>query len=257
MARTCSKCREDKEESHFYVARFNTCKKCDDKNNRKWFIKNQDRRWDYHLRKEFGFGAAAYYGLLSIQGGVCLICGTDKPGGRGNKFNVDHDHATGRIRGLLCRFCNHFLGFARDNIQSLTKAIEYLKGEALPMYQKVVLAGRLGQDPTVKYTQSGTAVANFSLAVDERFKGKDGSWQERTEWVPIVVWDKQAENVGQYLKKGSAALIEGKLQTRSWGDKSSGEKKYKTEVVASLVKFLDKPETATPSAVDDPGDIPF
>jgi single-strand DNA-binding protein len=95
-----------------------------------------------------------------------------------------------------------------------------------------------GKDPEVKYTPSGTAVANFSVATGERYKDKDGQWQERTEWHNIVAWDKLAEIIGQYVKKGSKLYLEGRLQTRSWDDKNSGEKKYRTEIVATDISLL-------------------
>jgi single-strand DNA-binding protein len=97
---------------------------------------------------------------------------------------------------------------------------------------KVILVGNLGKDPEVKYTPSGTPVAKFSLATNESYKDKNGQWQERTEWHNIVVWQRLAEVVGQYVKKGSKLYIEGRLQTSSWDDKETGQKKYKTEIVA-------------------------
>src|SRR5256885_14493811 len=97
---------------------------------------------------------------------------------------------------------------------------------------KVILIGNLGKDPEVKYTPSGTAVAKFSLATNERFKDKSGEWQDRTEWHNIVAWQRLAEIIGEYVKKGSKIYIEGKLQTSSWEDKQSGEKKYRTEIAA-------------------------
>ncbi len=103
---------------------------------------------------------------------------------------------------------------------------------------KVILLGNIGKDPELKYTPSGTAVANFSIATGERFKDKEGQWQERTEWHNIVAWDKLAEIIGQYVKKGSKLYLEGRLQTRSWDDKTSGEKKYRTEIVASDISLL-------------------
>ncbi|MGC2695346.1 MAG: single-stranded DNA-binding protein [Candidatus Angelobacter sp.] len=103
---------------------------------------------------------------------------------------------------------------------------------------KVILVGNLGKDPEVKYTPSGVPVAKFSLATNERFKDKAGEWQDRTEWHNIVVWQRLAEIVGEYVKKGSKLYIEGRLQTSSWEDKQSGEKKYKTEVVASDLVLL-------------------
>jgi single-strand DNA-binding protein len=103
---------------------------------------------------------------------------------------------------------------------------------------KVILIGNLGKDPEVKYTPSGTAVAKFSLATNERYKDKSGEWQDRTEWHNIVVWQRLAEIVGEYVKKGNKIYIEGRLQTSSWEDKQSGEKKYRTEVIAHDLVLL-------------------
>jgi single-strand DNA-binding protein len=103
---------------------------------------------------------------------------------------------------------------------------------------KVILIGNLGKDPEVKYTPSGMPVAKFTLATNERYKDKSGEWQERTEWHNIVAWQRLAEIVGEYLKKGSKAYVEGRLQTSSWEDKQSGEKKYRTEIVAQDLVLL-------------------
>ena len=103
---------------------------------------------------------------------------------------------------------------------------------------KVILLGNLGKDPEVKYTPQGTPVAKFSLATNERYKDKDGNWQDRTEWHNIVVWQRLAEIAGEYLKKGGKVYIEGRLQTRSWDDKQTNQKKYMTEVVASDLVLL-------------------
>lgn len=103
---------------------------------------------------------------------------------------------------------------------------------------KVILVGNLGKDPEVKYTPSGVPVAKFSLATNERYKDKGGEWQDRTEWHNIVAWQRLAEIIGEYVKKGSKIYIEGRLQTSSWEDKQSGEKKYRTEVVASDLVLL-------------------
>jgi single-strand DNA-binding protein len=103
---------------------------------------------------------------------------------------------------------------------------------------KVILVGNLGKDPEVKYTPSGTAVAKFSLATNERYKDKSGEWQDRTEWHNVVAWQRLAEIVGEYVKKGSKLYIEGRLQTSSWDDKESGQKRYKTEVIASDLVLL-------------------
>ncbi len=103
---------------------------------------------------------------------------------------------------------------------------------------KVQLIGNLGKDPEIKYTPSGTAVAKITLATNERFKDKAGEWQDRTEWHNVVLWQRLAEIAGEYLKKGGKVYIEGRLQTRSWDDKTSGQKKYMTEVVASDLILL-------------------
>jgi single-strand DNA-binding protein len=103
---------------------------------------------------------------------------------------------------------------------------------------KVILVGNLGKDPEIKYTPSGTPVAKFSLATNERYKDKAGEWQDRTEWHNIVAWQRLAEIVGEYVKKGSKLYIEGRLQTSSWEDKQSGEKKYRTEIVAQDLVLL-------------------
>ena len=103
---------------------------------------------------------------------------------------------------------------------------------------KVILIGNLGKDPEVKYTPQGTPVAKITLATNERFKGKDGNWQDRTEWHNVVLWQRLAEIAGEYPKKGGKVYIEGRLQTRSWDDKQTGQKKYMTEVVANDLVLL-------------------
>src|SRR3954453_20559080 len=103
---------------------------------------------------------------------------------------------------------------------------------------KVILIGHLGAKPELKYLPSGQAVCEMRLATNEVFNDKQNQRQERTEWHRVVVWGKTAENCAQYLDKGRQIYIEGRLQTRSWDDKNSGEKKYMTEVVANQVTFL-------------------
>ena len=103
---------------------------------------------------------------------------------------------------------------------------------------KVILIGNLGKDPEVKYTQGGMPVAKFSIATNERFKDKDGQWQDRTEWHNITAFQRLAEIVGEYLKKGGKCYIEGSLRTSSWDDKESGQKKYKTEIIANDLVML-------------------
>jgi len=108
---------------------------------------------------------------------------------------------------------------------------------------KVILIGTLGKDPELKYTPQGTAVTKFSMATNENFKDKQsGEWKERTEWHNIVCWQRTAEVAAEYLKKGRQVYIEGRLTTRSWDDKETGQKKYMTEVVANdLVLIGGKP----------------
>lgn len=103
---------------------------------------------------------------------------------------------------------------------------------------KVILIGRLGKDPDIRRTSSGTPVASFSLATSERYNDRNGQKQEKTEWHNIVVWNKLADLAGQYIKKGSFVYIEGKLQTRSWDDKN-GNKRYTTEIIGNVLQFLD------------------
>jgi single-strand DNA-binding protein len=102
---------------------------------------------------------------------------------------------------------------------------------------KVILLGRLGQDPELKYTPGGSAVCNFSMATTESWTDKQGQKQEKTEWHRIVVWGKLAELCNQYLAKGRQAFLEGRLQTRAWDDKD-GNKRYTTEILANTVQFI-------------------
>lgn len=141
---------------------------------------------------------------------------------------------------------------------------------------KVMLIGYLGDDPEIRYTPSGSAVANFRIATTEQWTNKEGERQERTEWHKIVAWRRLGEICGEYLHKGSLVYIEGRLQTRSWED-ADGNKRWTTEIVADRMQMLDRagksgeaasaeerfpteePAEATPTA--GPGapedDIPF
>ncbi|MBW4054550.1 MAG: single-stranded DNA-binding protein [Proteobacteria bacterium] len=102
---------------------------------------------------------------------------------------------------------------------------------------KVMLIGNLGKDPEVRFTASGQAVASFSLATSEKFKGKTGEWEERTEWHNITLWGKLAEIAGEYLSKGKTIYVEGRLQTRKWQDKS-GNDRYTTDIVGDKMQML-------------------
>jgi single-strand DNA-binding protein len=131
---------------------------------------------------------------------------------------------------------------------------------------RVILIGNLGRDPELRYTQSGSAVANFTLATNERWRDKDGNNQERTEWHRIVVWGRTAENCAQYLQKGRSVYVEGRLQTREWEDKD-GNKRNTTEINALNVQFLggrggpgdggDDPGPSDPGGAPPGDDIPF
>jgi single-strand DNA-binding protein len=145
-----------------------------------------------------------------------------------------------------------------------------MEREQVMSVNKVIIIGNLGQNPEVKITPSGQAVANFSVATNKKWTDKAGQKQEKTSWHKIVVWGKQAENCGKYLSKGRSVYIEGELDTRSWDDKD-GQKRYTTEITAQVVQFLGdgklgsthdgvgaSPSTASgvgPSFTED--DIPF
>lgn len=111
------------------------------------------------------------------------------------------------------------------------------------MLNKASLIGRLGGDPEIRYTQSGTAVANFTMATNERWKDQQGQPQESTEWHRIVAFGRLGEICGEYLSKGSLVYIEGRIQTRQWEDKD-GNKRYTTEIVAREMKMLDSKGSA-------------
>lgn len=107
------------------------------------------------------------------------------------------------------------------------------------MLNKVMLIGRLGKDPELRYTQGGMPIANFTIATDETYTDKEGNRVEKTEWHRIVVFDRQAENCNNYLSRGSLVYVEGSLQTRKWQDQQ-GQDRYTTEVRARTVRFLDR-----------------
>jgi single-strand DNA-binding protein len=103
---------------------------------------------------------------------------------------------------------------------------------------KVILLGNVGKDPEIRSTPGGTMVANFSLATSDRFQDAQGNWQDRTEWHSLVAFKRTAEIVRDYVKKGSKLYIEGKLTTRSWEDKETKQKRYKTEIVVFDLSLL-------------------
>ena len=104
---------------------------------------------------------------------------------------------------------------------------------------KVIIIGNVGANPEVRYTPSGSAVANFNVATNEAWKDSNGNQQERVEWHRIVAWGKLGEICGEYLKKGSHIYLEGRLRTRSWEDQN-GNRRYTTEILASDIQMLDK-----------------
>jgi single-strand DNA-binding protein len=140
---------------------------------------------------------------------------------------------------------------------------------------RVILVGRLGRDPEIKYAPSGMAMASFSLATDETRKDAQGNRTQQTEWHNVVLWGKQAEIAGEYLKKGSLIYLEGRLQTRTWDDASGGGKRQRMEVVGNRFVMLGaRPDSAegaesnrtsggvqtpaeTPSRLEDEEDLPF
>lgn len=133
---------------------------------------------------------------------------------------------------------------------------------------KVIIVGNLGKDPEVRYTPSGMAVANVTIATTEIWKDKaSGENQERTEWHRVSLYGRLAEVAGEYLKKGAKIYIEGRLQTRKWQDKTSGQDRYATEIIADTLEMLGKsnapgeqeqtaPESTLPEN-DIFGDVPF
>ena len=123
---------------------------------------------------------------------------------------------------------------------------------------KVMIIGNLGTDPEMRYTANGNAVTTFRVACNRSFSGPDGDRKEETEWFSVVTWNKLAETCSQFLQKGRRAYIEGRMQTRSW-EGSDGQTRYRTEVIANTVLFLDRAQ-GTPMPEDSeelaPSEIP-
>lgn len=154
---------------------------------------------------------------------------------------------------------------SRFNSGALFHPHHHQKEKEMASLNKVMLIGNLGADPEVRSTPNGSQVATFRVACTESWKDQSGQRQERTEWVTVVAWKKQAEIAQKFLRKGSRVYVEGKLQTRTWDDKATGAKRYATEVLCDHFIMLDgvpkdgaKPSADTPHR-DDPGsfsDIP-
>ncbi len=106
------------------------------------------------------------------------------------------------------------------------------------MVNKVFLLGNLGRDPEVRSTTSGQPVANFPMATSRKWRDRNGQLQEQTEWHNIVCFGRQAEIAGQYLNKGKQVFVEGRIQTNSWDDRQTGEKRYRTEIICENFQML-------------------
>jgi single-strand DNA-binding protein len=148
----------------------------------------------------------------------------------------------------------------------------------MPNYNKVILMGNLTRDPEVRYTSGGTAIAKLGLAVNRRWKNQEGQMQEETTFVDVDAFGRQAETIGQYLKKGRPVMVEGRLKLDQWDDKQTGQKRSKLGVVLENFQFLDsrgegggggdssgysqpEPSSGTPSggggSVPEDDDVPF
>ena len=103
---------------------------------------------------------------------------------------------------------------------------------------KVILLGNVGKDPEIRTTQSGMTVASFTLATTEKAKDQSGNWTDKTEWHNLVAFQRTAEIIRDYVKKGSQIYVEGKIRTNSWDDKESGQKKYRTEILVTEMNLL-------------------
>lgn len=119
---------------------------------------------------------------------------------------------------------------------------------------KVILIGRLGKDPEMRFTQSGRAVTSFTMATSDYWQDQNNERQERTEWHRIVTWAKLAETCAKILSKGKLVYIEGRLQTRAWDDKD-GNKRYTTEIVANTMQILSPMDAQESRDINDSGSI--
>lgn len=118
---------------------------------------------------------------------------------------------------------------------------------------KAIVIGNLTRDPELRSLPSGIKVCSFSLATNRVWKDKNGAKQESSDYHNVVVFGRQAETVAQYMKKGNSMLVEGRMQTRSWDDKSTGEKKYRTEIIADRTQFGPKGGSTGGTAPSQPG----
>ena len=121
-------------------------------------------------------------------------------------------------------------------------------------YNRTFILGNLGRDPEIRYTPTGTAVTNFSVATSEKWTDKDGNKQERTEWHRIVAWAKLAEICSEFLRKGSPVFIEGRIRTNEW-EADDGSKRRQTEIHAITVQFLGRREDGAQQAPSSPANL--
>ncbi len=123
----------------------------------------------------------------------------------------------------------------------------------------VILAGNLTREPEIRYTPQGTAVGRLGLAINRKFRTKDGEQKEEVCFVDVDVWGRQAENCGEYLKKGGSVLVEGRLVLDTWSDKETGQKRSKHKIRAFRVQFLNRPQgqNSSPERETAPAPAPF
>ena len=123
----------------------------------------------------------------------------------------------------------------------------------MPHYNKVIIIGHMARDPELKYTSTGSAVGSFTVGINREWKGKDGEAKKDVAWVGCEAWGKSAETISQYMRKGSAILVDGRLQTDSWEDKATGKKQSKLKVVVESFQFMGKREdNGAPSEQSEP-----
>lgn len=184
---------------------------------RKWRVENAEKVRVYQRKcklRAYSLTPREYEELLVAQGGGCAICG-DQPDGN---LSVDHDHETGEVRGLLCRPCNLGLGCMRDDLDVMSSAAMYLRQRGLPKGRGMIYAtvsGRLTKDAETKTIGQNT-VCNFSVASN----GKSPQGEKITSFVDCGLWGKRGASVAQYLKKGTAVTVVGRLSTREHNGKT-------------------------------------
>jgi single-strand DNA-binding protein len=122
---------------------------------------------------------------------------------------------------------------------------------------KVMMIGRLGTEPELRYTQQGVPITKFRMAVSRQWRDGEGNSRDETEWFTVISWNRLAEICSQYLQKGARVYIEGRLQNRSWDDAQTGEKRYQTEIVASDMIILESRQGGRAEPDEDAGDRPY